>query len=199
MEMNDIEKYKRELLKLYGRSSAPDDTAYESAEEDYSSRYPEPDLSQLDTDSGLLSDEDSYPPEYSSDEALGGSSGYIMVYVRTGDSSSPVAGASVAVTAVIGGMRVMIAAGVTDESGSAPKFTVPAPDPVHSQAPDPGLRPYNLFDVSVTAPGFFNSRSVDVPVFPGITSVQNFSMIPLPLMMGPSDETVTYYNQEPQF
>ncbi|MBQ9899367.1 MAG: carboxypeptidase regulatory-like domain-containing protein [Ruminococcus sp.] len=216
MEKNDIEKYRRELLELYGRSSQPDsavpestvpedsapnDTAYEEAQpgEDYSSRYPEPDLSQLDTDTGALSDEDSTPPEYSSDEALGAASGYIRVYVRTGDESAPVAGAAVSVTAVVDGMRVIIASGVTDGSGTAPTFTVPAPDLVHSQAPDPALRPYSLYDVSVTAEGFFNARSVDVPVFPGITSVQNFSMIPLPLMMRPSDETVTYYNQEPRF
>ena len=42
-----------------------------------------------------------------------------------------------------------------------------------------------------------NARSVDVPVFAGITSVQNFSMIPVPAMMRQNDETVTYFNQEP--
>ena len=48
---------------------------------------------------------------------------------------------------------------------------------------------------SITAEGFFNARSVDVPVFEGITSVQNFSMIPVPLFMRPGEETVTTYNQ----
>jgi hypothetical protein len=73
------------------------------------------------------------------------------------------------------------------------------PDLVHSQAPQPDERPYNLFDVSVSAEGFFRARSVDVPVFSGITSVQNFNIIPVPLMMSGSDETVTYYNAEPSF
>lgn len=222
----DTEKYKQELMKLYSRSAPhdnkdngaeektaleteklPDDTAYaDYAEsdlngdtEDFNSRYPEPDLSGLDTDFGTDDTEDSEPPEYSSEELLGSERGYILVNVRTGDDSSAVAGASVKVTAVVDGKRLVLASGVTDESGVSPKFSLPVPDFEHSQAPDPEERPYNLFDVSVAAEGFFRARSVDVPVFPGITSVQNFNLIPVPLMMNSEDETVTYYNAEPGF
>lgn len=225
MELSDIEKYKREMMALYGRSTAPedtpdtqqevpensdiqpdmtddtvDDTAYERGlDEEGEDRYPDPDLSLLDTDLGTLDSRGDTPPEYPTEESIGSANGYIQVYVRTGDESSPVIGASVTVTAIVDGARMMIASGVTDENGTAPRFTVPAPDILHSQAPDPSDRPYSLFDVSVTAEGFFNARSVDVPVFPEVTSVQNFSMIPLPLMMNSSDETVTYYNSEPRF
>lgn len=219
----DTEKYKQELMKLYSRSSShdeelpkvqdenkeelPDDTAYaEFAEkdgngddEDYNSRYPEPDLSELDTDLGMDSNKDDEPPEYSSEEFLGNEMGYILVNVRTGDDSSAVEGAFVKVTAVVDGKRLVLASGATDESGVSPKFSLPVPDLEHSQAPDPEERPYNLFDVSVYAEGFFRARSVDVPVFSGITSVQNFNLIPVPLMMSSDDETVTYYNAEPGF
>ena len=222
----DTEKYKQELMKLYSRSApeepktapqlqeiehvdenAPDDTVYaehtdedsNGSPEDYNSRYPEPDLSELDTDLGTSSAEDDTPPEYSSDELLGTEKGYILVNVRTGDDSSAIAGAVIAVTAIVDGKRLILASGVTDESGVSPKFELPVPDLVHSQAPDPDERPYNLFDVSVTADGFFRARSVDVPVFSGITSVQNFNLIPVPLMMNSNDETVTYYNAEPSF
>ena len=224
----DTEKYKQELMKLYSRSApheetkdhdpepreiddvnekAPDDTVYaehidedsNGSPEDYNSRYPEPDLSELDTDFGTAGTEDNEPPEYFSEELLGTEKGYILVNVRTGDDSSAVAGAVVAVTAVVDGKRLILASGVTDESGVSPKFELPVPDLVHSQAPNPDERPYNLFDVSVSAEGFFRARSVDVPVFSGITSVQNFNLIPVPLMMNSSDETVTYYNAEPSF
>lgn len=232
----DMEKYKQEMMKLYSRSTspndtaeelpkaaseydtqpeeinevdedAPDDTAYaeyteedlSGAEEDYNSRFPEPDLSELDTDFGTDTNNDSEPPEYDAEELLGTEKGYIQVNVRTGDDTSAVAGAMVAVTAVVDGKRLVLASGVTDESGTAPKFTLPVPDLVHSQEPSPDERPYNLFDVSVTAEGFFRARSVDVPVFSGITSVQNFNLIPVPLMMNSSDETMTYYNAEPNF
>jgi hypothetical protein len=186
---------------------APDDTAYSEhieedsngSEEDYNSRYPEPDLSELDTDFGAASAEDNAPPEYTSEELLGSEKGYILVNVRTGDYSSAVSGAAIAVTAVVDGKRMILASGVTDESGVSPKFALPVPDLIHSQSPSPDERPYNLFDVSVSAEGFFHARSVDVPVFSGITSVQNFNLIPVPLMMKSSDETVTYYNAEPYF
>lgn len=219
----DTEKYKQELMKLYSRSSShgeelpktenekteelPDDTAYadfsgsdgSGEAEDYNSRYPEPDLSGLDTDLGTENTEDDEPPEYSSEELLGSERGYILVNVRTGDDSSAVEGAFVKVTAVVDGKRLVLASGATDESGVSPKFSVPVPDLEHSQTPDPDERPYNLFDVSVYAEGFFRARSVDVPVFSGITSVQNFNLIPVPLMMSSDDETVTYYNAEPGF
>lgn len=224
----DTEKYKQELMRLYSRSTsaeekqvtepvpeeindtdteAPDDTVYaehteedsNGAEEDYNSRFPEPDLSELDTDLGTHSTEDDVPPVYDSDELLGTERGYILVNVRTGDDSSAVAGAFIAVTAIVDGKRLVLASGVTDESGVSPKFSLPVPDREYSQEPSPEERPYNLFDVSVSAEGFFRARSVDVPVFSGITSVQNFNLIPLPLMMDSSDETVTYYNAEPSF
>lgn len=232
MDKNAIEQYKREMMKLYGKSTvpaedikpaekptepeqvvkersyeeqhpvseeienvdenAPDDTAYSDSE-----RYPEPDLSELE-----LGEERSSSPslaEYPTAESMGTSTGYILINTRTGENSSPVVNASVMITAVIDGRREMIAGGVTDESGISPKFSVPAPDIMHSQSPKAIKRPYSLYDISVTADGFFNARSVDVPVFSGITSVQTFGMIPVPLMMQSNDETVTYINQEPNF
>lgn len=222
MDRSHIEKYKSEMMKLYGQrpdinsshlsyeetAADPDDTAYEAfpdtdrenspdAEDEFNQRYPEPDLSSLDTDSGTLEHENSTPPEYTSEEALGDCIGYILANVRSGDESSPVGGATVAVTAVIDGQRMILASGLTDENGTTRKLEVPVPDAVHSQAPDPSVRPYSLYDVTVTAEGYFNARSVDVPVFSGITSVQNFNMIPVPIMTEPSSETLTYYNREP--
>ena len=226
MNQKEIESYKREMMKMYGKNPAPQntplpvseenknippdklpdspsdkDTVYEETvpdEESYNTRYPEPDLSELDTDSGTQSTENSVPPVYSSNN-LGTSIGFILVNVRTGEESAPIQNASVIVTAVIDGNRSIIASGVTNANGTSPRFAVPVPDIEHSQSPDSDERPYNLFDVSVTAEGFFNARSVDVPVFSGITSVQNFGMIPLPVLMNQNDETVTYYNQEPAF
>ena len=239
MERSDIqsqaERYKREMLKLYGRripdeagntpgdsydpepqepsmtdSDAPDDTAWaphpdndaeasDEADEDYNTRYPDPDLSELSDEADSMIPEDTEPPEYVSEESLGDSKGYILVNVRSGDESNAVAGATVMVTATVGGKRLILASGLTNASGTTVPFEVPVPAPGLSQSPSPDERPYNLFDVSVTAKGYFNARSVDVPVFPGITSVQNFSMIPVPAFMADSDETVTYYNQEPDF
>ncbi|MBO5162953.1 MAG: hypothetical protein J6B75_00695 [Ruminococcus sp.] len=132
-------------------------------------------------------------------ESLGDSSGFIIVNVRTGNEASPIVGASVIVTAVNNGRRLFIAAGQTDISGTVTELEAPAPDKIYSQTPETDVRPYSLFDISVRASGFFNARSVDVPVFSGVTSIQNFNMIPLPLGAESGDDTLTYFNQEPFF
>ena len=189
-----------------GNPQAPDDTAWvpyskkendqdSSDEEKFNARYPDPDISVLEG----ATDTTYTPPIYDSVESLGKSTGYIKVNVRTGYDSSAIEGASVTITAIVDGNRMIIAAGVTDSCGSIPKFAVPAPELSLSQAPGSKVRPYNIYDVSVSADGFFNARSVDVPVFSGTTSVQDFEMVPLPILMNPSDETVTYYNQEPDY
>lgn len=154
-------------------------------------RFPEPDLSDI-------SEEEYSAPEYESESSMGDSTGYILVNVRTGSGAYPVENASVLVTAIVDGNRFIVAGGQTDISGTTLKLQTPAPAFIYSQAPDPLKRPYSLFDVSVIANGYFNARSVDVPVFSGITSIQNFNMIPLPLAMKSDDETLTYFNQEPE-
>jgi hypothetical protein len=161
--------------------------------------YPEPDLSELSSDLGQMNAEVVRSPLYESESSLGSEKGYIQVNVRTGDDSDPVQNAVATVYATAGGNRLLIASGITNDSGSAPIFEVPAPLLSLSQSPSPSSLPYTLYDISVTADGFFNSRSVDVPVFAGITSVQNFSMIPVPLFMRSDEETVTYFNQQPDF
>lgn len=239
MDKNQLDEYKREMMKLYGKSrskagededkepvndnmnvpdegfqntvsqkiedvdpDAPDDTAWsefiddESEEEpdvseDIDERFPEPDLSEL--------EQEKKGENPASEEDLGNSSGFILVNVRTGDESWAVEDAVVVVSAIINGSRLMIATGLADSSGTTRLFEVPVPDLSYSQQPFSDTRPYSLYDISVTAKGFFNARSVDVPVFSGITSIQNFSMIPVPLQMKESDETLTIYNQEPYF
>ncbi len=182
----------------YSEYSGEENTDSQDSETEYNNRYPEPDLSVLGDAVSSAAGAYDTPPEYVSEESLGSGKGYILVNVRSGDEANPIEGATVMVTAIVGGNRLILAEGLTNSSGTTEKFSVPAPDIEHSQSPGAVKRPYNLYDVSVTIKGYFNARSVDVPVFDGITSVQNFSMIPVPLMMSGSDETVTYFNQEPE-
>ncbi len=240
MDKNQLDEYKREMMKLYGQRrtgeeriipaqseetdmkeeindnmsvpeegfqendspeiedvdpKAADDTAWsgflEKEPNDLDERFPDPDLSEL--EGNTLADN----PDLESD--LGSSIGFILVNVRAGDESFAIEGAVVLISAIVNGKRLLIASGIADNSGTAPLFEVPVPDLSYSQEPFSETRPYSLYDISVTAKGFFNARSVDVPVFSGITSIQNFNMIPVPLMMKETDETLTIYNQEPFF
>lgn len=169
----------------------------ESSDNNYDERFPDPDLSFMDEESGILSDKEANISSPSYQDNLGNSHGFILVNVRTGRDSGVVEGARVVITSLINGARIIMASGVTDISGATQVFELPAPDKSFSQTPTPPVRPYSLFNISVTADGFFNSLSIDVPVFSGITSVQNFNMVPVPLFTEPSSETVIYYNQEP--
>lgn len=154
-----------------------------------SERFPEPDLSELVSE---------YPvPKHITEESLGDSTGYILVNVRTGRGAYPIENASVIVTSIVDGNRFIIASALTDINGATIKIETPAPALIYSQSPDSEVRPYSLFDISVKADGYFNARSVDVPVFFETTSIQNFNMIPVPLGMRNNDETLTYFNQEP--
>ena len=241
MDKNQLDEYKREMMKLYGQSrsrdeeavaavspvvpvteeelpdnmtvpeegfqntvspepedvdpNAPDDTAWsgfvEDESDDLDERFPAPDLSEL--------EENDTASEPASEESLGDSSGFILVNVRTGDESWGIEGAVVVISAIVNGSRLIIATGIANNSGTTQLFEVPVPDISYSQQPYSQTRPYSLYDISVTANGFFNARSVDVPVFSGVTSIQNFSMIPVPLLMNETDETLTIYNQEPFF
>lgn len=230
------EKYKQEIMKLYGKSAAQEEKAPLKKEtvpavnvlpeedkppiaeqepdreiqtevdsedlpgnsEDIENRYPDPDLSEL-------AGESEQTPETESVEKLGkyledteyNGKGYVIVNVRAGDQAEPIENAVVHISSINDGNRFYKATGVTDNSGTTQRFIVPTPSLSYSQTPDSNVRPYALYDISVTAQGFFNARSVDVPAFEGITSVQSFSMIPLPLYMRANEETVTYYNQEP--
>lgn len=235
MDIRDMaESYKREMMKLYSKSTAKpvqeaDMPAEPIAQEDTATdteliiqeetQMPEEETSApvVDTEENYTSEENIMPLEAPSlpleaedfpdeqaepvplyDESeIGDSYGYIKINTRTGDGSSPVAEAEISVTALVNGRRYLVVTAKTDESGSAGAFRVPVPDKSYSLKPESAVRPYALYDISVTADGFFNTRSVDVPVFSGITSVQNFSMIPVPLYMKPEDEIVVYYNQEP--
>ena len=179
-----------------------DDKDYADAEHD-SAYYPytadeeDAELERIINSTQLPEFELSIEPQTVSEAGLGDSTGFILDNVRTGRDAMPVVGASVVVTAVNNGSRLLAAAGITDISGTVLRFEVPAPDKSYSQTPDTDVRPYSLFDISVRAKGFFNARSIDVPVFSGITSVQNFNMVPLPIAADSDEDTLTYFNQEP--
>ena len=92
----------------------------------------------------------------------------------------------------VGGDVQLISLQTTDLSGNIAPVTVPAPPPSADQR-DPEAYHY---DISVQAAGYYREHSTDVPVFPHITSMQTFEMIPLPA--GTDDPfpggDITYYN-----
>ena len=153
-------------------------------------RFPDPDLSSLDSMNTPSS-------QNSADFSLYNDIGHLRIFVTTADCALPVEGACVIITAHNSKGISIFASDITDQSGCSAVFALPAPEPMLSLKKGCSVRPYAVYDICVSSDGFFTEKSVDVPVFAGITSVQQFSMKPLPAFMPQNCDTVTYYNNEP--
>ncbi len=106
-------------------------------------------------------------------------SGRLIVRVFTASGAVPLSGAQVVVrnTPAVGGG--IIASLITDRSGIAPTVSLSAPP--KSEAQHPGsVRPYSVYGIDVFLDGYFTPVYESVPIYDGITSVQNVIMIPLP-------------------
>ena len=118
--------------------------------------------------------------------------GTIRVHVTTAEGARPVPGASVVITRLTGSEQTLIAVRNTDDSGEISPVEVPAPPPSADQRNPASF----AYDITVLAPGYYREHSADMPVFPYITSVQNFDLIPLPAGAEEPlpDGDITFYN-----
>lgn len=112
--------------------------------------------------------------------------GYLIVHVTTARGAIPLAGAQVdirdyadeAVTepATRGDI---IASLVSGRDGNTPKIPLPAPPAADSESPG-ARQPYSKYSVDVTLHGYRSQTYLGVPVFDGITSLQQAFLVPLP-------------------
>ena len=109
--------------------------------------------------------------------------GYMIVRVTTARGAIPLEGAIVTVhnydPEFESGRGDVIATYKTDSSGLTPRFALPAPPRELSMSPGNG-KSYLTYNLSVTKPGYYQQYYTNVPVFEGITAIQNADMIPLP-------------------
>lgn len=159
---------------------------------DLDENYPDPDISEL-----IPEEADTSSDQFFQSNAKNTEEGWIQVIVRKGDNAYPIPDASIIINSTEDGQLKLISNTMTDESGKTELIAVPAPNVSYSLESDNNVRPYALYNVSVFADGYFREKSVNVPVFAGITSVQQFNLVPLPLLMKESDETIEIFNQEP--
>ncbi|MBR0483627.1 MAG: hypothetical protein IJJ69_02480 [Oscillospiraceae bacterium] len=119
------------------------------------------------------------------------SEGSIYVVASAADNAYPVSGARVTIYTRIGDRVQLNYLLTTDESGVTPTVTLPAPPASLSQEPD-NPSPYATCDIKIYASGYFREEARDVPIFAGITSRQEFQMIPLPLAVDEDTETIVF-------
>ena len=110
----------------------------------------------------------------------------------------PLPNVTVIVTAMDGANSRLYFSGVTNESGETDHIPLPAPE-LMPDASSTNRQLYQNYDVVVYHPDYFRMESRGLPIFPGITSLQKFAMIPLPQRPGNNPPTVVYENTEPKY
>ena len=124
-------------------------------------------------------------------EARNSAEGKLYVVASAADAAYPVPGAKVTIHTRIGDTDTLQYLLTTDESGRTPVVTLPAPPAMLSQDPD-NIRPYAVCDIRIYAGGYFREEARNVPVFAGVTSRQEFRLIPLPLYVPADADTIVF-------
>ena len=109
--------------------------------------------------------------------------GYMIVRVTTARGAIPLEDATVTVRnygpEFEKGRGDIISVYTTNSSGLTERFALPAPSRELSMAPGNG-KSYQSYILTVTKDGYLDQEYANVPVFEGITAIQNADMIPLP-------------------
>lgn len=106
--------------------------------------------------------------------------GTLRIQVAAANRSFPVSNARVTVSLELkNGTREMFD-GLTDSSGIIDNIVLPAPEFDLSQEPDSGgVMPFAVYTTTIEHPDFVNAKFINVPVFPGIQSIQAVNLVPL--------------------
>ena len=103
--------------------------------------------------------------------------GYIVIAVKTAGGALPVENA--VVTVRDGGGNILYVE-FTDESGRTPLLRVAAPPKGNSLSPEASEPPFYTYGIDTDKEGFVSVRNLSVPAYPGITSIQPVTLLPLP-------------------
>ncbi len=106
------------------------------------------------------------------------SSGTLRVRAYTAGGALPVEGAVVRVMGALEDNRLVAFSSITDRDGLTELFTLPAPSVDYSLAPNPEELPYSVYDLEISANGYYTKRINGLTVFSGINSIQLANMIP---------------------
>lgn len=101
--------------------------------------------------------------------------------IRTSSASGaiPIAGAIVRISGGEEGNRLVARSLITDSDGVTVSVNLPTPKRSYSLEPDEPEMPYALYDVAVTADGYYSKSIVGVTIFSGINAILPVNMIPV--------------------
>ncbi|WP_324822744.1 hypothetical protein [Sinanaerobacter sp. ZZT-01] len=103
--------------------------------------------------------------------------GYLAFKIETALGTLPVPNAEVTVSKPLGNGFYLSKVVVTDIDGKTETIALPAVSAEISQAPGI-VRPYSVYNASVSAPGFFTVELFNIPIFENITALQPINLFP---------------------
>ncbi len=103
--------------------------------------------------------------------------GFLTVEVRTANGAIPIENARVYIYPV-GDENDVLYSLRTSSTGQTPRVALDAKRRELSMEPG-NLEPFTLYNVTVTADGFYSADRSRVPLFEGISSILPFDLIPL--------------------
>lgn len=110
--------------------------------------------------------------------------GSLVVRAFTSNAQLPVSGATVIISAPDeDGRRKVFSIQTTDESGGTKPFQLAAPDQSLSESPG-GAAPFSDYSLVVEHPEYYLATFEKLQVFPGVETVQNVPLVPLPQPAG---------------
>lgn len=104
---------------------------------------------------------------------------YLLVRVYSARGAIPLEGAVVTISQFTDSGEELLHLTVTDENGFTAKFPLPAASRELSQHPG-NPHPFTFYNVQVDVDGYYTVRNENIPLYGGITSVQDVAMVPLP-------------------
>ena len=110
--------------------------------------------------------------------------GSLIVRVFTSQAQLPVSGATVIISSrAENNLHKVYSIQTTDSSGNTKPFQLEAPDPALSQTPN-GAAPFADYSLVVEHPDYYLATFEKLQVFPGVETVQNVPLVPLPQPAG---------------
>ena len=106
--------------------------------------------------------------------------GRLVVRASAASGAVPVPNATVIVRSSENGIPVRVLGVLTtDESGTTFPLAIATPPLSESLSPG-GKHPFSEISAEITADGYYTSVNINIPIYPGITSIQPVNLIPLP-------------------
>ena len=121
--------------------------------------------------------------------------GYLLVKVSTASGAIPVENVTIVIQGNDDDNQSIFISKVTNRDGLTEKIVLPTPNGDFSLKPSPTQRPYSTYNIDVYKEGYYPQHYNNVPIFEGITAVQNARIVPI----AEFDAQNPYYTQSQNF